>query len=332
MRPTIKDVAKHAGVSVATVSRYLNHSPLIAQESVEKVKASMEELHYQPNFIAKSFANQKSRNIAFVVDSSNTETTGDDYFLHIQYGAEQKLGQDGYFLMIISIDGTKDGEKLIEKIVLEKRVDGIIIPAALAGEGMVQMLKEQNVPFVVFGKSDRSDICWIDLDNTMGGRLAAHRLLESGKGEIGFVTNSFEKVFAQERFQGFVLEMNAAGKNYSDENIVEGCNGYEEGYDLLKDRDNLCAGYVVTDNVAAFGMLKALAERRIDVPEDVQIISFDDSLPARLSTPAMTVVDIDVMELGRQAAALLLSQLGTEGLVQHCLMPVTLIERGTTKG
>ena len=315
MRPTIKDVAQHAGVSVATVSRYLNHSPLIAQESVEKVKASMEELHYQPNFIAKSFANQKSRNIAFVVDSSNTETTGDDYFLHIQYGAEQKLGQDGYFLMIISIDGTKDGEKLIEKIVLEKRVDGIIIPAALAGEGMVQMLKEQNVPFVVFGKSDRSDICWIDLDNTMGGRLAAHRLLESCKGEIGFVTNSFEKVFAQERFQGFVLEMNAAGKNYSDENIVEGCNGYEEGYDLLKDRDNLCAGYVVTDNVA-----------------DVQIISFDDSLPARLSTPAMTVVDIDVMELGRQAAALLLSQLGTEGLVQHCLMPVTLIERGTTKG
>lgn len=89
MNPTIKDVARHAGVSVATVSRYLNNSPLIAPASVEKVKASIEALHYEPNFIAKSLSKQQSLNIAFVVDSRGT--AGDEYFLRIQYGAEQSL-------------------------------------------------------------------------------------------------------------------------------------------------------------------------------------------------------------------------------------------------
>ena len=158
MNPTIKDVAKHAGVSVATVSRYLNNSPLIAPASIEKVKNSMEELNYQPNFIAKSLSKQASLNIAFVVDGSNLETTGNDSFLRIQYGAEQQLNEKGYFLMIISIDGAKSGEVLLEKLAKEKRIDGMIIPADLISENLISILQKLNFPFVVFGKKSNKTV------------------------------------------------------------------------------------------------------------------------------------------------------------------------------
>ena len=88
MKATIRDVAKYAGVSVATVSRYLNHSPLIAPQSIEKVQAAIEALNYQPSMMARGLLHGNSCTIALAVDDSNVETYGNDYFLRIQYGLE----------------------------------------------------------------------------------------------------------------------------------------------------------------------------------------------------------------------------------------------------
>ena len=331
MSPTIRDVAKHAGVSVATVSRYLNNSPLIAPASIEKVKASMEALNYQPNFIAKSLSMQASLNIAFVVDGSNIETTGNDYFLRIQYGAEQRLSENGYFLMIISIDGNGAGEELLERLAKEKRIDGVIIPAALASDNLISILQELDFPFVVFGKSSNKNVHLLDLDNAMGSRLAVDKLVEGKSRRIGFVTNSFDKIFVQERFQGYCDAVKEAHLVFSEEDVVEGCYDNQDGYDYIMKQQELCDAYVVTDNMVAFGMLKAMEERKIKVPEEVQLVSFDNTVSAKLSKPQMTVVDIDVVELGRCAANMLLEQFGNKKETKkQCLMPVSLIERGTT--
>ena len=91
MKATIKDVAKYAGVSVATVSRYLNHSPLIAEASVEKVRQAIEALDYQPSMMARGLLHGNSKTIALAIDDSNTETYGNDFFLKIQYGLEHEL-------------------------------------------------------------------------------------------------------------------------------------------------------------------------------------------------------------------------------------------------
>ncbi|MEF9879698.1 MAG: LacI family DNA-binding transcriptional regulator, partial [Clostridia bacterium] len=125
MRTTIRDVAKHAGVSVATVSRYLNNSPLIAAESVERVKLSIQVLHYEPSFMARNMLSQHSNTIALVMDSSDPETFGNEQFLKIQYGMEQALAKHGYYLLVINL-GSVGREKALQKIVREKRVDGLI--------------------------------------------------------------------------------------------------------------------------------------------------------------------------------------------------------------
>lgn len=328
MNPTIKDVAKHAGVSVATVSRYLNHSPLIAPASAEKVRASIDELHYEPNFIAKSLSKQQSLNVAFVVD--NKGTAGDEYFLRIQYGAEQNLTKKGYFFLVISVDGEVSGNELIRRLIKEKRIDGVILPAELASSSMISMLQELSVAFVVFGRSDNKDICLLDLDNVMGGRLATEKLLQGQAKKIGFVTNSFDKVFARDRYAGCLLAMKEA--KLSLEDIQIGCFDHQDGFEYIWNQDKLCDAYIVTDNMVAFGMLKAMEKRNIGVPEEVQIVSFDDTILTKVSTPPMTVIDIDVTELGRRAANMLLEQMEHVEKVQNqCWIPVTLIERGTTK-
>ena len=116
MKATIKDVARYAGVSVATVSRYLNKSPLIAEASVEKVRGAIEALDYQPSMMARGLLHGNSKTVALAVDYSDSETYGNDYFLRIQYGLEHELSKNGYYLMICHIGGA-DGALTLRSLI-----------------------------------------------------------------------------------------------------------------------------------------------------------------------------------------------------------------------
>ncbi len=327
MGTTIRDVAKHAGVSVATVSRFLNNSPLIAMDSADKVRRSIQELHYEPSFLARGMVSRQSQTIAFLVNDENPETYGNENFLKIEYGAEHALGENGYYLMLLSV-GNASREKALRKMVVERRADGVILPAQLAKKSIFAMLAEQGTPFVVIGKSRAS--CWVDLDNVMAGRIAAERLIASGSRTLGFVGNGRDKVFVSERYEGFCAAVHEAAVT---ELPCADCPGDAgQGYALVTGMDVLPDAFVVSDNETAFGMLRALSDRGIGVPDQVQIISFDDGVAARLCNPPLSVVDIDVRQLGAQAANMLCMQLrGGENVSQQCLLPVRLIARGSSR-
>ena len=144
MKPTIRDVAKYAGVSVATVSRYLNNSPLIAPQSVERVRQAIEALNYQPSMMARGLLHGNSYTVALVVDDSNVETYGNDYFLRIQYGLEHALAREGYYLMICHI-GSKNVSTL-ESIVNENRIDGVVLLSELANAQVLEVLWKARFP------------------------------------------------------------------------------------------------------------------------------------------------------------------------------------------
>lgn len=209
MKPTIRDVAKYAGVSVATVSRYLNNSPLIAPQSVERVRQAIEALNYQPSMMARGLLHGNSYTVALVVDDSNVETYGNDYFLRIQYGLEHALAREGYYLMICHI-GSKNVSTL-ESIVNENRIDGVVLLSELANAQVLEVLWKSKIPFVIGGRSSVEQAAWVDIDNIEAGRCATAWLLETGASEIGFLTNSFEKVFAAERYAGYKSCLEAAG-------------------------------------------------------------------------------------------------------------------------
>lgn len=184
MKATIRDVAKYAGVSVATVSRYLNNSPLIAEASVEKVRQAIEALDYQPSMMARGLLHGNSKTIALAVDDSNAETYGNDFFLRIQYGLEHELACSGYYLMICHVGTGDDAVSTVRTLINENRIDGLVLLSEMAHGKLLALLRESQIPFVIAGRSEEEDTLWVDIDNIEAG--AAPRSGCSGQAPTGW--------------------------------------------------------------------------------------------------------------------------------------------------
>lgn len=332
MKATIKDVAKYAGVSVATVSRYLNHSPLIAEASVEKVRSAIEALDYQPSMMARGLLHGNSKTVALAVDYSNVETYGNDFFLKIQYGLEHELTRDGYYLMICHIGG-ENGAATLRTLINENRIDGLVLLSELADGEIMSLISEADIPCVIAGRSAVKDAVWVDIDNISAGYLAAKRLVDTKAKTIGFLTNSFDKTFVAERYEGYCSALKDAGIKMNSDFVADGLNAPENFAEYVSAHaDCLCDAYVASDSTIAFYFMRELYKRGIRVPDDVQVIGFDDSTLAAAADPAMTVVEIDVTKLGVSAAKLLIAQLQAEELCPgQTLLPARVIERASTK-
>ena len=331
MKATIRDVAKYAGVSVATVSRYLNHSPLIAPQSIEKVQAAIEALNYQPSMMARGLLHGNSCTIALAVDDSNVETYGNDYFLRIQYGLEHALAREGYYLMICHI-GSKNVSTL-ESIINENRIDGLVLLSELASPQILTVLRESKIPFVIAGRCVEPHSMWVDIDNIGAGWSATECLLKTGALKIGFLTNSYQKVFVSERYEGYRNCLKQANVSVPENAVIDGLTTSNEILSYITSHEGqLCDAYVATDSTIAFYFLRELQKRGILVPKDIQVIAFDDGILAEVSEPSMTVVKIDVMNLGMAAAKMLIQQLRLEAQSpDHLLLSTSIIERGSTR-
>lgn len=330
IKPTIRDVAEHANVSVATVSRYLNNSPYIAKKSVLKVEKAIEELGYQPSIIAQGLNSGNTNVIALAVDDTNTETYGNDYFLRIQYGLERELARNGYYLMIIPVGGEKRGG--LEQIVKSGRIDGIVVLNQLIDEEMAEMLRKYDFPLVVAGRTGISNIPWVDIDNVEAGRKATSILIQTGAEKIGFLTNSFDKLFAFERMTGYKKEMKKAGLKVEQSAVADQLNTEEDVFSYIDTHKNsLCNAYVASDSKIGFFLLRALKRIGKKVPDEIQVISFDDSMLATLAEPAMTVINIDVVALGEKCAASIIQEINNGKVKTTSLLPVSVIRRNTVK-
>lgn len=333
MKATIREVAKYAGVSVATVSRYLNNSPLIADASAEKVKQAIAALNYQPSMMARGLLHGNSKTVALAVDYSNTETYGNDFFLRIQYGLEHELTRNGYYLMICHVGTGKNEVSTLESIINENRIDGLVLLSELAQPSVLDLLQNSQLPYVIAGRSSDPRTVWVDIDNIEAGRSATRYLIATGAESVGFLTNSFDKAFVAERFAGYKDAMTEAGLPVHQEFITDCLNSPELICAYLDSRKHeLCDAYVATDSNIAFYFLRFLAKKGINVPEEVQVIGFDDSILAKAADPALTVVNIDVTELGITAAKTLLKLLQAAELRPgQQLLPVSIVERFSTK-
>lgn len=334
MKVTIHDVAKHAGVSVATVSRYLNNSPLIAPASVEKVRKSIEKLNYSPNMMARGLARRSTDTVALVVDYTDTEIYGNEFFLKIQFGLEQELARNGFFLMLVNVEGKQDAPSVLSRIIQEERADGIVLLNEMALKEATGLLACKNTPFVVVGREEVDDVSWVDIDNVHGGYIAARQLIESGSQRIGFICNSFKKRFVADRFAGYKKAMQEAGLQIREDMVVNSQNNLNDLLEYLNTNgQNLCDSYVVSDGSLGYFFVKALTQVGISVPDDVQIVSFDNQLLSQISEPGLTVVDIDVTDLGVNAARILLEKLKAPEsavCVQKLIKP-TMIKRESVR-
>ena len=181
MKATIKDIAKKVGVNPSTVSRVINGTASISEETKEKIFAVMKELDYHPNSQARSLVNGSTFTIGLVIDAGNKDAFSNAFFIQSVSAIEMVSQEKGYNLLITN-DANRENENAVKNLVLEHKVDGIILPVSSMTEELVELLIGNETPFVVMGEPEKKQekFCWVDMDNEQGGRLAVSHLFEAG--------------------------------------------------------------------------------------------------------------------------------------------------------
>ena len=273
--PTIKDVAREAGVSIATVSRVLNKKGTVKEESVQSVLQAIEHLGYHPNSIARTLKNDSSKTIGLVVtDISN------DFFTRMARGIEDVLNDRGYNLFVCSTDGLQQREAQCLSLLREKQVDGIILNASGKNSSLITKMSGQ-VPFALFSRKIpdpqfRGD--FVDNDNYSGLRELTAQLLRLGHRKIGFINGQSYVSSAAERFSGFQSAMRDAGIDvgtdypYLYSGNFNRLNSGKEGARVLWEKG--VTAILCGNNLLALGALQYCKEAGLRLPEDLSLCSF----------------------------------------------------------
>ncbi|MGN5018370.1 HTH-type transcriptional regulator GalR [Aeromonas caviae] len=327
---TIKDVALLSGVSVATVSRVINHSPKASQASRDAVFKAMHELNYHPNANARALAHQNNDTLGLIVAD-----VSDPFFGTMVKAVEQVAQATGNFLLIGN--GYHDAAK--EKHVIEQlighRCSGLVVHAKmLPDEELIQMMS--YVPGMVLinrivpGFESRC----VALDDRYGSWLATRHLIQEGHKKIGFLSNH-QISDSQDRLQGYLDALQEHNIPVDERLISRGSpdelGGEAAMTELLSRGQQMTAVVCYNDSMAA-GALSVLSDNGIDVPQDLSLVGFDDVLISRYLRPRLTTVRYPIIAMATQAAelAIALAKGGPLPQTTHMFSP-TLVRRHSVR-
>lgn len=306
---SIKDVAMAAGVSTSTVSRIINDNPAISAETRERVLRVMKELNYVPNSMARALSNQRAFTVTLAINASDAKSFNNLYFYEVMHGIETVVYQKDLCLIIANMQTVIRKESILTWLIDGKRTQGIILPSSLATERNLRELNKNRFPFVVFGEPDAPEpLNWVDVNNRQGGQQAVDHLYRQGYRRVAFVSGSRREVFNRNRYLGYRDGLERCGLPCREEYAVEGGGTKADGYAMMQSLLGLPErpdAVVCTDNMLSLGVLRAIQESGLDVPQDVGVVSFDNFPVADLADPPLTSVDVDVFELGVQTACML---------------------------
>jgi len=314
MSITIKDVAKLAGVSPSTVSRVLNKTAPISEETSERIYRAMEELKYVPNDIARSFASGSSRAIAIAINVSDAPAYSNSFFSNTVFGIETAAHQNGYNLIVTGTNERYGGVASLEKLVRSKKIDGLILPVSILQPSLVKVIVAADFPCVVLGrvKEPAGKISWVDIDNAQAGANAVRHLLNRGYRNVAFVARSTRELFSRDRLEGYHAELNRAGVAGFPAYIISPDSSFEEAekcFRILLSGERVPDSVICGDDRIALAALRCAGGMGIRVPEDLGILCFDNTEVTELAETGITAVDVDTFELGRIAAQTLLRRI-----------------------
>jgi len=326
---TIREVSKHAQVSVATVSRVVNGNKWVAEATRQRVLEAMAELGYHPNSFARSLATNKSETIGMVVG----DLAGPFFGEMMQY-AEQAVRDAGKHLIITSGHSTLEEERDAIQFLLKRRCDALILHLDLTpDEEIIELAKAESTPMILVNRlvPALADQC-VYLDNEAGGFLATQHLIEQGHRLIACITGPLYKADARERLAGYRRALDAAGLPFDQHLVVEGDfmePGGEVAVTTLLQRKVDFSAVVVGNDLMAIGAYNGFKQAGLRIPQDVSLVGYDDVLMSGYLEPPLTTVRVPVAEFGSEAGRLAL-KLG-EGIdceIHNRFMP-SLIERGS---
>ncbi|MBM7570816.1 LacI family DNA-binding transcriptional regulator [Aquibacillus albus] len=331
MAVTIKDVAKKANVAPSTVSRVISDSPKISEKTKRKVRKVMEEMGYHINLNARVLVQQSSKTIGIVMKNSTSESLNSSFLPEVVQGISALCRKHDYSISLITGDSEDDIYKDAVQKVRGKRVDGMIILYSKEDDKVVPYLMESGIPFVVLGKpvAGFNKITFVDNDNIHAAREATEYLINLGHEKIAFIGDDSEYEVAKARFEGFNQAMISNGLAIHESYIKFFRFNPEYGKKATRELINLedrPTAIVITDDLDALIVLSAIRDMDLRIPDDISIISFNNSVISRIASPPLTSVDIQIYELGYESARCLIEEIKEPSKVKKSVIIPTVIE------
>ena len=335
MAVTIKDVAALAGVSPSTVSRTCKNNPSISEETKERVRKAMAELGYEPNFQASNLASQNSRTIGIILPASAKEVYENSFYLEAIQGISHYCNGRQYMTTIVT--GQDEAEILdaVRSMSRSGKVDGFIILYSKKDDPVIDYLFNEGLLYILIGKATQytNQTIYIDNDNLLAGREAAEYLYQLGHRRIAYLGSDSSLMFSADRKAGYQLALASHQLPVRPEYCVEVKNVSENNEEairgLLMQKDRPTA-ILVSDDILAVSLERVCLENHLAIPEDLSIISFNNSLFARLTSPQLTSIDIGAGQLGSEAASQIINHIENPNLLAtKIIVPHHLIERAS---
>lgn len=332
MPVTIYDVAREAGVSMATVSRVVNGNPNVKPSTRKKVMESIERLGYRPNAVARGLASKKTTTVGVVIPD-----IASPFFAELARGIDDIANMYNYNIILCDSDQNLDKEITLTNTLLEKQVDGLVFLGGQITEEHVRIFASAAAPIVLAGTIDPAEqMPSVNIDQFQAAYDATMRLVEGGHRKIAMITGPLEnQLSGLSRYQGYLKALEDAGIPEREEWIRSGEFSYESGLTItphfLSLPDRPTAIFAANDEIA-IGVIHAIQDHGFSVPADIEVIGFDNIRLAEMVRPQLTTVVQPMYDIGAVAMRLLTKLMNGEKVEDPVVvLPHRIEERNSTR-
>ncbi len=333
---TIKDIARKANVSIATVSNVLNNKGRVSTKTANKIKQIIEQDGYTPNLSARSLKNKNSHLLSVIVPYLHKgEFQDKPYFWQVITGIESGARNENFHVMLT---GISDDENL--SFIEERHLDGIIVIGIDKNSNLLEKIINLNKPCVFMDSYlDDEKLYQVHSNDRLGGYLGTKHLISLGYNKIILISGITGKIKKQsgvdyQRYLGYRQALAEARIPYSDQLVFEEgqtmVNGYYSAQKILGCLDDNTAIFVLSD-IGAMGLIRGLNELGVTVPTDISVMGYDDIFYTNYMVPSLTTIKQDIFNKGQKAIDLLLAQIKGNSLEERKIsLPVELRIREST--
>lgn len=331
MAASIKDVAKEAGVSIATVSRVLNDVDVVNEETKKKVQDAISKLGYRPNIVARSLKTQRTKTIGILIPDISSQL-----YPEIVRGTEDVANIYDYNIILCNSDSDLEKEKEYLRVLKEKMVDGLLYMSSSLEPEIVSLIKELEMPTVLVETTDKDKtFASVSIDNREAAYDAVSYLLEKGNRKIAYIGVHKDAVNANAaRYFGYEDALKEREIEINEDLLYFGEVKAKEGYEAIEKiltKNEIDAVFCSTDELA-MGAINALRDRGLKVPEDVDVVGFDNIYTASLFYPKLTTVAQPMYDMGSVGMRMLIKIINKKELEEkNYILPYELIERDSCK-
>lgn len=332
MSPTIKDIAEETGFSNATVSRALNNKYGVKPDTRDRILAVARASGYTPNGIARGLVKKRTHSIGLIIpDISNP------FFPEVARGVEDSAREKGYNVFLCNTNYDSSTEHHYIQLLVEKRVDGIILASGFQESAPQDFESIVAMPIVsLCTRFENVRNSFVVIDNERGGFIATKHLIEQGYTAIGFIGDKGDELAEGQRYRGYRQAMAKFNLPIEERYVLAGDLKMETGHKIIKrmiEAHDLPQAFFVENDLMALGVIQGIKESRLEVPDDIAVVGFDDITFAAFPEISLTTVRQPKYEMGKLAADILLDHIskGPQVHKRYILEPELIIRSSSIR-